>query len=46
MALDAIRAIGHEPDLKGLHIMGTRWNDFQFLPDGNPVLQTFKEVVE
>ena len=87
MALDAIRMIGQDPDLKGVHIMGgitnignmlpplkfdgvtlrqlvensfltlavpmgfdtimgTPWNNFQFLPDDNIVLQTFKEFIE
>ena len=27
-------------------IMGTPWNDFHFLPEGNVVLETFKEVIE
>ena len=27
-------------------IMGTPWNDFRLLPEGDPVLQTFKEVIE
>jgi len=87
MALDSIRAIGQDPDLKGIHIvggitnignmlpplkfdgvplrllfenafltvavplgfdciMGTPWNDFQFLPDDNVVLQTFRDFIE
>jgi cobalamin-dependent methionine synthase I len=27
-------------------IMGTPWNDFHFLPEGNVVLETFKELIE
>lgn len=27
-------------------IMGTPWNDFRLLPEGDPVLETFKEVIE
>lgn len=27
-------------------IMGTPWNDFRILPPDNPVLQTFKEVID
>ena len=87
MALDSIRAIGQDPDLKGVHIMGgmtnignmlpplkfdgvplrqlvenafltlavpmgfdtimgTPWNNFQFLPADNLVLQTYKEFIE
>jgi cobalamin-dependent methionine synthase I len=87
MALDAIKLIGDDPDLKGSHIvggltnignmlppidfdgmrlrhmmesafltvavplgfdtvLGTPWNNFQFLSDDNEVLQTFREVVE
>ena len=87
MALDSIRAIGQDPDLKGVHIMGgmtnignmlpplkfdglplrqlvensfltlavpmgfdtimgTPWNNFQFLPDDNLVLRTYKQFIE
>ena len=87
MALEAIKAVGQAPELKGMHIMGgmtnignmmppvkidgvtlrqtienafltlavplgfdtimgTPWNDFRILPPDNPVLQTFKEVIE
>jgi 5-methyltetrahydrofolate--homocysteine methyltransferase len=87
MALEAIKAVGQAPELKGMHIMGgmtnignmmppvkidgitlrqtienafltlavplgfdtimgTPWNNFHILPDDNPVLQTFKEVIE
>jgi 5-methyltetrahydrofolate--homocysteine methyltransferase len=27
-------------------VMGTPWNDFQFLPDGNVVLETSRDFVE